>query len=482
MTTYTNPFTAQTISPSQVGYEFLALSANTTLQWPINGNDTTNVAANIIEVTASFGAVSFTGSISGTTLTVTGTPTGTIAVGQTISGTNVTAGTTITALGTGIGGAGTYTVSLNQTVSSTTITAPAIFLYMPSAYQVSTGQAVIVRNIGVNTFTVANASGSTIASVASGIALYIYLTDNTTNNGTWSTVTFGAGTSAANAASLAGAGLSAISTTLNQQYAVQTTSSNSTIASTSRAQMIVWQGGAGTLILPSASSVGGGWFTIVKNDGTGVLNINPTGYPSNTDKIDGNSNQQLQLGESFVIVSDGTTWYSFAYGRSNSFPYTQLTLASNSGTITETSLQAASTIQTITGTLTANQIVVVPATVQLYSFYNNTSGSFTVTVKTPVSGGATVQVPQGKLYILISDGTNIYNASSSGGGASGLSVLNLSSNGTSSAPAVTGVNTSTGIYWNSGTEVDIAIQGATNPVAKFTSTNFVAIAIGAGTF
>jgi hypothetical protein len=60
-------------------------------------------------------------SISGTTLTVGGTVTGTFAVGMVLSGTGVTAGTTITALGTGTGGAGTYTVSASQTVSSTTI-------------------------------------------------------------------------------------------------------------------------------------------------------------------------------------------------------------------------------------------------------------------------------------------------------------------------------------------------------------------------
>ena len=47
---------------------------------------------------------SFTGSISGTTLTVTGITTGTLAVGQTLSGTNVSSGTTITALGSGTGG------------------------------------------------------------------------------------------------------------------------------------------------------------------------------------------------------------------------------------------------------------------------------------------------------------------------------------------------------------------------------------------
>jgi hypothetical protein len=64
----------------------------------------------------------FAGSITTTVLTVTGTPTGVIQVGMLISGTGVTAGTTITALGTGTGGTGTYTVSTAQTVASTTIT------------------------------------------------------------------------------------------------------------------------------------------------------------------------------------------------------------------------------------------------------------------------------------------------------------------------------------------------------------------------
>ena len=47
----------------------------------------------------------------------------TLAVGETLSGTGVTAGTTITAFGTGTGGAGTYSVSTSQTVKSEAMTA-----------------------------------------------------------------------------------------------------------------------------------------------------------------------------------------------------------------------------------------------------------------------------------------------------------------------------------------------------------------------
>ena len=61
----------------------------------------------------------FTGSIATTTLTVSAFASGApLAVGQTLYGPGITAGTKITALGTGTGGTGTYTVNTSQTVGS----------------------------------------------------------------------------------------------------------------------------------------------------------------------------------------------------------------------------------------------------------------------------------------------------------------------------------------------------------------------------
>jgi hypothetical protein len=64
----------------------------------------------------------FTGAISGTTLTVSAVASGTLAVGDPIydpaGAYNIAPGTTITALGTGTGGTGTYTVDLSQSISS----------------------------------------------------------------------------------------------------------------------------------------------------------------------------------------------------------------------------------------------------------------------------------------------------------------------------------------------------------------------------
>jgi hypothetical protein len=92
----------------------------TTLLLP--GNGTNGAQNNLFLDSGTAGDAVFTASISGTTMTVSAVTSGTIYVGCLITGTGVTANTTITAFGTGSGGVGTYTVSQSQTVSSTTIT------------------------------------------------------------------------------------------------------------------------------------------------------------------------------------------------------------------------------------------------------------------------------------------------------------------------------------------------------------------------
>ena len=59
----------------------------------------------------------FTATIAGTTMTVSAVASGSIYLGQTIQGAGVTAGTVVTALGSGTGGTGTYTVSVASTVA-----------------------------------------------------------------------------------------------------------------------------------------------------------------------------------------------------------------------------------------------------------------------------------------------------------------------------------------------------------------------------
>lgn len=77
----------------------------------------------------------FTGSISGTTLTVTAVTSGNVGIGSVISGTGITVGTTITGLISGTGSTGTYTVSVSQTVASTTITGTIVDTNIQAYYQ-----------------------------------------------------------------------------------------------------------------------------------------------------------------------------------------------------------------------------------------------------------------------------------------------------------------------------------------------------------
>lgn len=87
--------------------------------YPINF-DTTDLSNG---VTAAITSAVVTGSIATTTLTVTAVTSGTLSIGQVISGTGVTSGTRIIAFVSGSGGTGTYTVDKSQTVASTSISA-----------------------------------------------------------------------------------------------------------------------------------------------------------------------------------------------------------------------------------------------------------------------------------------------------------------------------------------------------------------------
>jgi hypothetical protein len=357
-----------------------------------------------------------------------------------------------------------------------TATVASLKLIMPSAQQVSTGQSVLIRNIGSNAFTVTDFSGNTIVSIVSGIAEYIYVTGNTTDNGNWEAFTFGAGTSAANAATLAGYGLKAINTTLNQNYTEASLFSDAVLNNTNRAQFLVWSTGVGTITLPTAASVGNGWFVMVRNGGSGIVTLTPSGI----DTIDTNATQQLQLTESLVIVSNGTNGYStFAYGRSNLFAYTQLAKTVDTGTYTLSAVEYANVVQEYFGALTGNVIIVLPSTVQIYYLNNQTTGSFSLTFKTSAVGAATVTVPQGQTLTVVCDGTNVYNSSSASGGS--ITTLTIGT-GSAASPSLnfTG-DTNTGIYQPATDQIGFSLNGSNAMTLSATGLS-VPAGISGGTF
>jgi hypothetical protein len=124
-------------------------------------------------VTATSGVATGTQSyISGNVLVVGGTVAGRFAVGMTITGFGVTAGTTITGLLTGSGVAGTYTVSINQTVGS---------LAVPVSITGTNNTIIVASTKSMVVGTAITFSGTSFGNLIAGNTYYIKtIIDSTT--------------------------------------------------------------------------------------------------------------------------------------------------------------------------------------------------------------------------------------------------------------------------------------------------------------
>lgn len=282
-------------------------------------------------------------------------------------------------------------------------------LTLPPADKTGTGQTILFNNRGAHTFTVRNATGVQVVTVGSGELWQVYLSNNSTEAGTWRALQYGVGISQANASSLAGTGVVAVGTALSQSVPVTQFNSNYTAGVNDRARMFLWNGAAGTFTLPSAVSVGNNWFCYLRNSGSGAVAVDPAG----TVLIDGSATLSFQPGESAIIACDGANYYTIGFGQSATFAfdYTSINVA-GTGNYTLTGTELNRIAYGFTGTLTGNRAIIVPATVQQYWVSNATTGAYTFTVKT--AAGTGVVVPAGSRSILYCDGTNVVNADTGG--------------------------------------------------------------------
>lgn len=324
-------------------------------------------------------------------------------------------------------------------------------LWMPPANQASVGQDALIRNVGSVSLLVKDFTGAnTIVTVAAGQSQYIYITTNATTAGTWGIIAFGIGSSGADAATLAGYGLLAIGQTLNQSQPVTTFSTGFTAVAADRSSTYVWTGGAGTLTMTLASTLGDNWFMFLRNSGTGALTVTGT----SGDLINGSSSIALQPTDSCIIVCSGSQFYTVGLGKSTQFAFTQLSKAVTTGTYTLTASEASNVIQKYTGALTGNVTIIIPSTVQVYYILNETSNAYTVTIST--GSGATAVLTAGTQATLVCDSVNLYNANTILAGSSTVSL----NNGTVGAPSLNfSSETTTGIYRNASGEFNHTILG-----------------------
>ena len=168
------------------------------------------------------------------------------------------------------------------------------------------------------------------------------------------------------------------------------------------------------LAKPGAGELSGTWGTTINNELTDLVNEAVSGYVS-------------------VAMSDA-----------------DYTAFSSDGFTNGASANARNAAIKMTGTLTGNKNVQVPAVEKVYIFINGTGGGFAITVKTPSGSG--IAIPNGKAALLLCDGANVVealtnitsNATMSGTlGVTGNTdklVVTASSGDTTSAGTVKGVN------------------------------------------
>lgn len=330
------------------------------------------------------------------------------------------------------------TGSFTANIIEVTPSAGSLSIIMPDATQRSIGQQVLFRNMTGTAFTVKDNAGGTISNIAANTAIFIYLVTNATAAGSWSLVTFGTGTSSADSASLAGAGLKAIGITLNQKHDVLETTSNVTIDSTFRAQTVVWTSGSMTCTLPTAASVSSDFFFIAKNGGAGSITFTPSG----ADTIDGASSLVLAPNDAAMFFSSGSSahWYTVGIGHSVTFAFTQLVKnVAGSADVTLTSAECANKVMKFTGALTGNINVIVTNTVSVYYIFNSTTGAFTLTIKT--AAGTGYAILQGSRDVVTCDATNVDRS------VSNTAATTIFPVGSAASPSVTFTGrTDTGLY------------------------------------
>jgi hypothetical protein len=288
--------------------------------------------------------------------------------------------------------------------------------------------------------------------MAQGEQWQIYLTDNTTAAGSWRVFRYGAATAQAQASALAGFGLTATGSTLSQSTPVTLFGTNYTAGAGDRAKAYVWTGGLGTFTLPSAVTVMNDWFVALRNEGTGNCVITPQGLET----VNSAASLTLAPGDSVTLITDGLNWFTLGLGQSAvfAFDYTSINLAGLSGNYTLSGAELNRIAYEFTGAIIGNIEIVVPKTTQQYWVSNDTSGAFTLRVRTNTQTPG-VLVAQGARAILYCDGNEVVSAET-GGIATPVAI----------ADGGTGATTANAALINlGGTSVGIGVFTAVNQAA-----------------
>ena len=360
---------------------------------------------------------------------------------------------------------------------------------LPQGDQGSVGTDILFRNFGAVAFSIVNFAGDLSVNIQPGESKYFYLSDNSTISGIWQNVTFGTGTSTADAATLQGAGLTTLSGKLAVTGNIVEVSSAPTLLDSSRAATFVWTAGNVTFTLPTALSLTAGWFIGFRNNGSGTLEIVGQG----SSLINGLTSISVNPGESGYLIFQQSSGNFFTVGLSVQSNVTFTSATYDVDAIPGTTLSLVSyapIIQTYVGlssTRAVNLDVTLPAITQLYVLVNTTGTSaYNITFQVSGSLQTPIVLADGETALVLSDGNFLFVLTQTTTG------VYLANNGSASSPSFSFLSdTTTGMYL-SGTSVlgfsanstDMLLIDNTNTLSPQVSTpaTFNAGLIGGGTF
>jgi hypothetical protein len=292
----------------------------------------------------------------------------------------------------------------SEIVEITSSTSANWTIAVPDAMLVSVGQTILFNNRTAVAISVVDYNSVPIVSVPAGTQWQIYLATNTTQAGVWRQYQFGAATSTANAAALAGHGLRATGSELETAVIVEYVATNRTLTEADHAGFFNWENvGTGTITLPDTATLSAAWYVYIRNTGNGTLTVDTDGAAL----INESATLVFSPGDSAMVANNGTDYYTVGFGQSAifAFDYTEVDVSGSSDyTLTGNELNRIA--YQFTGVLTGNITVIVPATVQQYWVFNNTTGGFTLSIGTSTQVTPLI-VTQGLRSIAYCDGADV---------------------------------------------------------------------------
>ena len=165
----------------------------------------------------------------------------------------------------------------------------------------------------------------------------------------------------------------------------------------------IWVNGVLTTIANGTTALAAASTNYVEATTAGVVSDNATGFSAG----------QIPL---FTVTTNASGITAITDHRITNLPMwgnLVKSIAGGAGDTTLTAAEARADSIRLTGAITGNRTVTMPAVPWAKVFYNDTSGAFTVTVKTSSVGSpipATVAITQGKTAVLWSDGEHVHSA------------------------------------------------------------------------